>query len=1275
VKRMDNHEGTDRRDAGRCKDEALRSISMLEQALQERPEDPSLHCDLGHHCYALGDLENSRRHYEAARRHLDPGDGFAPALFRNYAICLGDLGDYEQALNLLDEGLSYFPDYPDLFFIKGQLYWDLNLMAQARANFLKCLRFRQSLYVNTDGVTGYFAFNNLAEVLVREQNLDEAAFYFEQALQCRSSYALFARLCSLLQQKGLPCREVAAHLEDRFGLDHPTIARLSFGMKQEQMLHLVLEAFAGEGYNLPLAAARAGYDPGEARQVLEQFALSVGCSHAALQDVESSLHSGAATATVHYLLGMACASLNKHDLAFLHFIQSGRLDGSPAAPRMYAQGQCAGGLPPGRAPEPASMPGSRLDAEGAASKGRLPPPHPAQHAPGTQEPANEFYAACALEQLASQCLLHITALLAIEDGQVELRRELFRLTSLRHKAQRLKQGLSSRNPPPPGTQCSSEQIAASGRRPAVSAKLEASAFGSGRPFAGVQHSYTQEAICTMKDDINSALSAGCPALSLCMIAKNESEHIGRCLQSAKDFVDEIIVVDTGSSDDTRDIARSFGAMVIESEWQDDFSIARNASLERATGDWILFLDCDEELAPGSGPKLRALIRDSRYEAYFIQVTNLTEVNSKLLAPSVRLFRNRNIFRFEGRIHEQIATSIIHHYGQQGIGQCSLSIIHHGYNGKQANIQAKIRRNLKLLNGVADEERNGFFHYNLGVEHLRLGEREKALHHFLEGSKQTSANLGYAPILALRTATTLMELSRFRDAVRHLKYYQGIYGDFKDLVLLEAICFLHCGWYSQANECLQRYFSMPPAPAWYPTETIYCGASAEEYRDWLQERLISRNHPEISICVIGRDEADHIRHCIRSVNEIAREVIYVDTGSTDNTQAIAFQHGARVLAIPWPGSFSEARKFALDRSAAEWVLMLDADEVLTEEGQRQIVDLVSNASPDEGGYILKICTFLDGSLSPVNCHLTGSCRLFRKIGACYRGAAGEEVVTSLLFSGRTVAPAEVAINHLHYQAKPDHIAQKRQWKKDCLSQELQEDTLAGNYLLGKELFYAQDFAAAAICFEACRSRSGMSNTPDFFYCYALTLINTGDYGCAAGILEDAWGLFPDYTDLAYLLAVAYTFLNKAGAAETLLRRCLELGDAPWQKYLTSPGAGSFRAMQSLGTILAQRGLVQEAADLLFQAAALPGGFEQAIEGIVILSDKLGVPLEELLENRGLLNSASLAAASGTCAKMLRFQDSLHYLAKACDQVARDTPRNFTNITRVIDLLVKMFCRGA
>src|SRR5204863_5400745 len=85
-----------------------------------------------------------------------------------------------------------------------------------------------------------------------------------------------------------------------------------------------------------------------------------------------------------------------------------------------------------------------------------------------------------------------------------------------------------------------------------------------------------------------------PRLSLCMIVKNEERFLRNCLESVKDIVDEMVIVDTGSTDSTLDIAREYGAKVIPHVWKDDFSEARNVSLDHATGDWALWLDADEE---------------------------------------------------------------------------------------------------------------------------------------------------------------------------------------------------------------------------------------------------------------------------------------------------------------------------------------------------------------------------------------------------------------------------------------------------------------------------------------------------------------------------------------------------------------------------------------------------------------------------------------------------------------------------------------------------------
>ena len=102
-----------------------------------------------------------------------------------------------------------------------------------------------------------------------------------------------------------------------------------------------------------------------------------------------------------------------------------------------------------------------------------------------------------------------------------------------------------------------------------------------------------------------------PTISLCMIVRNEERFIGQCLGSVKDFVDEMIVVDTGSTDRTAEIAHQFGATVLDHAWTGDFSEARNYSISKASRDWILILDADERLAERDSKKLRELVRNAR----------------------------------------------------------------------------------------------------------------------------------------------------------------------------------------------------------------------------------------------------------------------------------------------------------------------------------------------------------------------------------------------------------------------------------------------------------------------------------------------------------------------------------------------------------------------------------------------------------------------------------------------------------------------------------------
>ena len=177
-------------------------------------------------------------------------------------------------------------------------------------------------------------------------------------------------------------------------------------------------------------------------------------------------------------------------------------------------------------------------------------------------------------------------------------------------------------------------------------------------------------------DLSRGPASVAPTVSLCMIVRNESANLPRCLASVKDSVDELVVVDTGSTDDTPDVAAAFGTRVWHFEWQDDFAGARNTALEHATGDWILHLDADEELAAGLAALVQPCVAAHRRAAFLVNVrsrngeSDLTQFYDSW---QVRLFRNRPDFRYELAVHEQIVYAIKR--AGLGVVPSPLEIIH------------------------------------------------------------------------------------------------------------------------------------------------------------------------------------------------------------------------------------------------------------------------------------------------------------------------------------------------------------------------------------------------------------------------------------------------------------------------------------------------------------------------------------------------------------------------------------------------------------------------
>jgi tetratricopeptide (TPR) repeat protein len=198
-------------------------------------------------------------------------------------------------------------------------------------------------------------------------------------------------------------------------------------------------------------------------------------------------------------------------------------------------------------------------------------------------------------------------------------------------------------------------------------------------------------------------AAGC-TISLCMIVKNEAVALPRCLEAAGPWVDEIVVVDTGSTDDTAAIAARAGARVISWAWRDDFAAARNESLRHATGDWILVLDADEILTDGSGDALRRACETAPSDVvgYLVKILCPREGDGGLVRLNwfPRLFRRVPGVAFEGVIHEQVIESLAPH---GAIARSGVEVLHEGYTLTPEQMEAKTARNLALLERQIHDE--------------------------------------------------------------------------------------------------------------------------------------------------------------------------------------------------------------------------------------------------------------------------------------------------------------------------------------------------------------------------------------------------------------------------------------------------------------------------------------------------------------------------------------------------------------------------------------------
>ena len=306
-----------------------------------------------------------------------------------------------------------------------------------------------------------------------------------------------------------------------------------------------------------------------------------------------------------------------------------------------------------------------------------------------------------------------------------------------------------------------------------------------------------------------------PKISLCMIARDEEAFIAQCLDSAKNFVDEIILVDTGSSDRTPEIAKSYGAKVYEFPWNDSYADARNESLKRASHEWILVLDADEKLDPATAHLLRREIANPRAEGYNMLFRNVMTdgVTPDITSHRVcRLFRNDPKYRYESRVHEHVENAITRNGGR--VGQLDVLVHHYGYRTDIVAERGKHERYVRMLEAeVRDNPDDIFYLHHLSAALCAGSEHDRAIPHLQHACDIVTADSAFAPMVFSHLVNALREMNRLEEALEVVERAGKIGIKYPQLSFCEANVLLALNRPAEAIKAFEQAIAMGRGRDW------------------------------------------------------------------------------------------------------------------------------------------------------------------------------------------------------------------------------------------------------------------------------------------------------------------------------------------------------------------------------------------------------------------------------------------------------------------------------
>lgn len=431
-------------------------------------------------------------------------------------------------------------------------------------------------------------------------------------------------------------------------------------------------------------------------------------------------------------------------------------------------------------------------------------------------------------------------------------------------------------------------------------------------------------------------------ISACVIVRNEEKNIPRWLSCMSRLADEMVVVDTGSTDMTVELARKAGARLFFFPWCNDFAAAKNYAINQARGKWILLLDADEYWEPHDFKIIRKTLREHDKNAAIIgfvcrRLNIDVDNNNRILNENmhIRIMRNLPRLRYMGAVHEQLVYQGEDKGNKKMILLPKAAIYHTGYSASMDI--SKARRNLEILqaqqvSGKGKDEDICYItdcYYSLKEYAQAAASARKAIAQnvILPGRETRMYNtlIQCEHLLGTHWRELLPLVERAENVFPHVPDFRALLGfaawDDGDKEAAR-------GFFRESRRLYEDFLAhRQDVTATYPDEMAGFLPRMEVY---LAEEGNNMGKVKLSATVIVKNGEEDIGTWINCAQNLADELVVIDTGSTDNTVEIVKAAGIRVVHFDWIDDFAAAKNFALDQVHGDWVLMLDADEYIPEE---------------------------------------------------------------------------------------------------------------------------------------------------------------------------------------------------------------------------------------------------------------------------------------------------------------------------------------------------------